>query len=214
MDLPTTSIHRAESVLPEVFGIPPMEAHYVYFASLPDGSIKIGTSLHPKVRLYQLSLATSEPHEWMLAVYLCGYAHENALHERFRAWRRRPEHGREYFDPCEPLLELIRQLSAHAVPYSLFRDRPGANVDPDEVDAQETLAYRMYARRTYLNLTMGELAREARVSKPYVSRLERGHVHRLSFVRALDIAAALECDPMWLVTGNGVEPPLAPPETP
>lgn len=63
-----------------------------------------------------------------------------------------------------------------------------------------TLATRVKERRTALKLTQVQLAARTGMSQQAIQRIESGQIARPRYL--LEIAAALECCPEWLVNGD------------
>lgn len=63
-----------------------------------------------------------------------------------------------------------------------------------------TLATRVKTRRRVLRMTQAQLAARTGMSQQAIQRIESGQIVRPRFL--LEIAAALQCCPEWLVNGD------------
>ena len=67
--------------------------------------------------------------------------------------------------------------------------------------AMETFAQRVKARRDALKLNQSQVAKLARLKQPDISKIELGGIQKTTEI--LGLARALQCNPDWLVTGEG-----------
>jgi transcriptional regulator with XRE-family HTH domain len=63
----------------------------------------------------------------------------------------------------------------------------------------DTISERLKQKRSVLNLTQSELAEKAGVSQQSIQQIEAGKTDRPR--RLFEIAAALNCNPAWLLYG-------------
>ena len=66
-----------------------------------------------------------------------------------------------------------------------------------------TLATRVKERRKELNMTQVALAELTGVSQQAINRIESGVISRPRYL--LEISAALQCDPKWLLHGQPID---------
>ncbi|MBN5205371.1 helix-turn-helix transcriptional regulator [Serratia marcescens] len=64
----------------------------------------------------------------------------------------------------------------------------------------ETLSDRLKQKRNELNLTQAQLAELAGTKQQTIQQVEAGLTKRPRFL--VELAQALECDPLWLLYGN------------
>lgn len=67
--------------------------------------------------------------------------------------------------------------------------------------AMETFAQRVKARRDALKLNQSQVAKLAGLKQPDISKIELGGIQKTTEI--LGLARALQCNPDWLVTGEG-----------
>ena len=65
----------------------------------------------------------------------------------------------------------------------------------------QTISERLKQKRSELKLTQSELALKAGVKQQSIQQIEAGVTQRPRFL--IEIANALQCDPVWLQHGNG-----------
>lgn len=70
--------------------------------------------------------------------------------------------------------------------------------------AMDTLAARVLAARKLRGLTQAQLAEQSGANQSDISKIERGLIERTTHL--IGLATALNCDPRWLDTGDGVNP--------
>jgi len=66
----------------------------------------------------------------------------------------------------------------------------------------QTISQRLKQKRAELNMTQTELALKAGVKQQSIQQIEAGITKRPR--KIFEIAVALQCDPVWLQYGNGV----------
>jgi transcriptional regulator with XRE-family HTH domain len=71
----------------------------------------------------------------------------------------------------------------------------------------DTLALRVAYARKARKITQGDLAAEAEMKQPDISKIERGQILQTTGIARL--AAALDVPVLWLESGDGVEPDFA-----
>ena len=80
---------------------------------------------------------------------------------------------------------------------------------------ETTIGSRIKERRTALGLTVGDLAKESKLSESLIEKLERNNRGSGTTAEtALAIADALAVDVRWLVTGDDAAPGTADPADP
>lgn len=65
----------------------------------------------------------------------------------------------------------------------------------------ETLSDRLKQKRIELNLTQTQLAELSGTNQQTVQQVESGKTKRPRYI--VELAQALNCDPLWLLYGNG-----------
>ncbi|WP_277967070.1 helix-turn-helix domain-containing protein [Pantoea trifolii] len=65
----------------------------------------------------------------------------------------------------------------------------------------QTISERLKQKRSELKLTQSELALKAGVKQQSIQQIEAGVTQRPRFL--IEIANALQCDPVWLQHGKG-----------
>jgi transcriptional regulator with XRE-family HTH domain len=78
-------------------------------------------------------------------------------------------------------------------------------------DGAMTVGQRIRNAREQKHMSQRKLADAAGMSQPSLSDIEAGHTKHPNAAHLLKIAAALEVDPLWLLTGEGSpeKPPTA-----
>lgn len=63
-----------------------------------------------------------------------------------------------------------------------------------------TISQRLKQKRLELNMTQAQLAEKAGMKQQSIQSIESGSTKRPRFL--FELAAALQCDPIWLMYGN------------
>nr|WP_247718979.1 S24 family peptidase [Morganella morganii] len=69
-----------------------------------------------------------------------------------------------------------------------------------------TFGERLFERRSELGMSQDELARKTGVSRVAISKIELGDSQDTRSTNLFKIAEALQCDPRWLLNGDGAPP--------
>ncbi|MCG7368035.1 helix-turn-helix transcriptional regulator [Pantoea sp. ACRSH] len=64
----------------------------------------------------------------------------------------------------------------------------------------DTISQRLKQKRMELNLTQAQLAEKAGMKQQSIQQIEAGSTQRPRFL--FELAAALQCDPLWLQYGK------------